>query len=236
MTEDLKRWFFTVGNSNLGFLYGTSERDAFERFVKSHYFEYSEICALMDAYDDEDHGTYWVNHHLEGDLDDDDLDYELSDQTLREIRSSMDHKIKNSKKFSDATMRDLRGTLTKMIAHLDTDPSIQTSFSCLWVLQRETVQRYIYNDDLDLDDCMDLYYAYKKSQQFVSSEEAKDLVFKQIINKIIKKFEQMFEEGYNKTEIKYLIKIKLPDLTDNITADQLEALIGMIEACNRDGD
>lgn len=138
---------------------------------------------------------------------------------------------KNSKEFSDIHMLNLKTTLTKMIAHLDTDPDVKRSFSLIWVLQNQISHYYIYNTDLDLDDCMDLYYAYKKSQRLMGDKEQQASVYKQIIDKIIKEFEQMFEEGCPKSEIKYLIKNKLPDLTDNIDGDQLEAFIGMIEDC-----
>ena len=128
---------------------------------------------------------------------------------------------------------DIQSTLTKMLAQWDKDthPIVKDSFRALWRIKWELLHYHL-ERDLDIDECMYLYDAYRTIQGLdqYKYNETISLTYKAIIDKIIAKFFEMLEaKDADKSEIKYTIKKVLPQLVDKINEEQTLAFVDLLK-------
>lgn len=145
---------------------------------------------------------------------------------------------KDGKKLA-VLSQDIQTTLQKLAKNFEAEekPSVKNTFKSLWKLQ-ELIQKYFLESDLEIDEFMDLFKAFRESETARSkSYFTSGYIYEEIINKILSIYTDIFDskdlkmlaEFTDKYGMEYNIYSVLSQITDKINKEQLHAFLNIFK-------
>jgi hypothetical protein len=134
---------------------------------------------------------------------------------------------------------DIQTALKKLTKTFEEEkPSVKNTFKSLSKL-RELIQKYFLESDLEIDECMELFKAFRESETASVSKSyfTSGYMYEEIINKILANYTYFFDskdlkmlaEFSDKYGMEYNIYNVLPQLTDKINKEQLHAFLDIVK-------